>query len=173
MLDFQIAFITSEQIFVFAQRTYQGRIPPTDFFIEAWTRTSHAFCERLRLAPNGKLNIIVEAGSVWESHRTSYSPALALASGVHAGGFTGVDASPQNSAALRASRVLASAAQSQRDRGKGAHGSTWGAPTGKRSYGSGERQWEGGKSVSIGGDQAKGQGKKPYKKRSRWGKGNY
>ena len=82
-------------------------------------------------------------------------------------------ASPQISAELWACKMLASAAWSLRDKEKNARDPQWGPPTVKRSYGSGERQWKGGKPVSKGGDQAKGQGKKAKRRKPRWGKGKY
>ena len=69
------------------------------------------------MAPNATIKSVVEDGSVWEPHRASYSPGLAFAFSNHAGVSTSVDASPQVSAVIKASRIIAAAAQSQRGNG--------------------------------------------------------
>ena len=62
MIDYQTAIHTSDKVFGFIQHTYQGRTPPTDFFIEAWTRTSHIFSERLRMTRKSKLKNMALTG---------------------------------------------------------------------------------------------------------------
>ena len=149
MFDFQTAINTSEKVFGFIQNTYQGRTPPVDFFIEAWTRTSHIFSERLRMTANAKLKAIVADGPSWEGLWTSYSPALSGHAGHH-----GVDASPQINAEIQAARALARAAQSHRDR--------------ERNSGKEGRTHKGKGKSAKGKGQGKGQGKKTKKRGNPW-----
>ena len=134
-----------------------GGRPPTDFFIEAWTRTSHIFSERLRMTPNAKLKNIVADGSTWENLWVSYSPGLSSHAGNH-----GVDASPQINSEIQSARALAAAAQPHRDRDRNSDGKRFrrDAPKGQ---GKGPK----------GDGQGKGQGKKRKTRGGKWGRNSY
>ena len=155
MFDLQTASAAAEKVLDFLQHTYSGRTPPVSCFVLAWTQTCHLLAEALRIRENSTLKSIVLAGSLWESHWTSYIPTQN-----GSGGSRGqVDTSPEILAEIRAAKTVADSAHSKCD--------NYTQLTTKRARGKGTGSFGNGY-----GNSWTSNGKGDKKKRRRHGKGS-
>ena len=79
----QAAMQVIDKVFQFIHASYNGRMPPVDFLVNAWAHSCHQFCERIRIE-KCTAEVAITNYSAWEG-KWAWTPAMAITDGTTTG----------------------------------------------------------------------------------------